>query len=86
MPRRRRRSFTPRFKARFALEVLSGLKSQAEVVRQHQLKPEVIARWKEIALEGLETLSQGGEQRDQDQDRIAEPFCYREGAPDLFPA
>jgi transposase-like protein len=72
MPKRRRRSFTPQFKAQVVLEVLSGLKSQAEVARQHKLKPELIARWKDIALEGLETLFQGGEQRDQDQDRIAE--------------
>ena len=72
MPKRRRRSFTPQFKAQAVLEVLSGLKSQAEVARQHKLKPELIARWKEIALGGLETLFQAGEQRNQDQDRIAE--------------
>ena len=72
MPKRRRRSFTPQFKAQVVLEVLSGLKSQAEVARQHKLKPELIARWKEIALEGLETLFRGDEQRNQDQDRIAE--------------
>ena len=72
MPKRHRRSFTPQFKAQVVLEVLSGAKSQAEVARQHKLKPELIARWKEIALEGLEGLFQGGQQRDQDQDRIAE--------------
>src|SRR5262249_39696664 len=72
MPQRRRRSFTPQFKAQVVLEVLSGLKSQAEVARQHKLKPELIARWKDIALAGLETLCQAGEQRDQDQDRSAE--------------
>jgi transposase-like protein len=72
MPKRRRRSFTPQFKAQVVLEVLAGLKSQAEVARQHKLKHELIARWKEVALEGLETLFQSGEQRDQDQDRIAE--------------
>jgi transposase-like protein len=66
MPKRRRRSFTAEFKARVVLEVLSGLKSQAGVARQHKLKPELIARWKDIALEGLETLFQGGEQRNQD--------------------
>jgi transposase-like protein len=54
------------------LEVLSGLKSQAEVARQHKLKPELIARWKDIALEGMEALFWGGEQRAQDVDRIAE--------------
>jgi transposase-like protein len=72
MPKRRRRSFTPQFKAQVVLEVLAGTRSQADVARQHKLKPELIARWKEIALDGLQTLFQGGEQRDQDQDRIAE--------------
>src|SRR3954471_3392930 len=72
MPKRRRRSFTAEFKAQVVLEVLSGLKSQADVARQHKLKPELIARWKKIALEGLETLFQGAEQRNEDQERIAE--------------
>jgi transposase len=72
MPKRRRRPFTAEFKAQVILEVLAGLKSQAEVARQHRLKPELVARWKETALDGLETLFRGGEQRDQDQERIAE--------------
>jgi len=72
MPKRRRRSFTPQFKAQIVLEVIAGLKSQAEVARQSKLKPELIALWKDIALEGLETLFQGGERGDQEQDRIAE--------------
>ena len=41
MPKRRRRSFTAEFKAQVVLEVLSGTKSQAEVARQHKLKPEL---------------------------------------------
>jgi transposase len=72
MPNRRRRSFTPQFKAQVVLEVLSGLRSQAEVARQHKLKPELIARWKDKALEGLEGLFQGEDRRGRDQDRIAE--------------
>ncbi|MCA1685039.1 MAG: transposase [Planctomycetia bacterium] len=70
MPNRRRRSFTAEFKAQVVLGVLSGTRSQAEAARQHKLKPELIARWKDIALDDLETLFRGGEQRDQD--RIAE--------------
>ncbi|HKM52895.1 MAG TPA: hypothetical protein VJY33_05740, partial [Isosphaeraceae bacterium] len=54
------------------LEVLAGLKRPSEIARQHKLKPELIARWKDIALEGLETLFQGEKQRSQDVDRIAE--------------
>jgi transposase-like protein len=72
MPKRRRRSFSPEFKAQVVLEVLSGLKSQADVARQHHLKPELIARWKEIAFQGLVTLFQAGERPDQYQGRIAE--------------
>ncbi|WP_165226638.1 hypothetical protein [Aquisphaera insulae] len=34
MPKRRRRAFTPQSRARVVLEVLSGLKGQAQVVRQ----------------------------------------------------
>src|SRR4051794_19252962 len=70
MPKRRRRSFTPQFKAQVVPEVLSGTRSQAEAARRHKLKPELVARWKEVALEGLETLFQAGEHRDQA--RIAE--------------
>ena len=42
MPNRRGRSFTPQFNAQVILEVLAGLESQAEVVRQHKVKPELI--------------------------------------------
>ena len=72
MPKRRRRSFTPQFKVQVILEVLSGQRSASEAARQHKRKPELISRWKDIALEGLEGLFQGDDQRSRDQDRIAE--------------
>lgn len=72
MSKRRRRSFTPEFKSRVVLEVLSGLKSQAEVARLHKLKPELVARWKDIDLDGLGTLFHAGDRPDREQDRIAE--------------
>jgi transposase-like protein len=56
MPKRRRRSFTPQFKAQVVLEVLSGQRSGSEVARQHKPKPELISRWMDVALEGLESL------------------------------
>src|SRR4051812_37915147 len=73
MPKRRLRPFTPEFEAQVALEVLAGLKSQAEVARRHRLKPGLVSRWKLIALEGLEGLFGGNDRRGRDQDRIAEP-------------
>ena len=72
MPKRRRRSFTSQFKAQVVLEVLSGQRSAAESARQHKLKPELISRWKDVALEGFVSLFQGDDQKGRDQDRIAE--------------
>ncbi len=37
MAKRKRRSFTPEFKAEVVLEALSGESSQAEVCRRHSL-------------------------------------------------
>jgi hypothetical protein len=58
--------------ARTVEHVLSGVRSQADVTRQHRLKPELLAPSKSIVLEGKDALFQGGEQRDHDEDRIAE--------------
>ena len=41
-----RRRFTPEFKARVVLELISGAKSLAEVCRHYQLNPQMVARWK----------------------------------------
>lgn len=41
-----RRTFTSAFKAQVILELLTGAKTSAELCRQHQLVPIVLARWK----------------------------------------
>jgi transposase len=41
-----RRTFTPAFKARVVLEELTGIKSAAEIGREHQLKPQLLSHWK----------------------------------------
>ena len=69
---RKRRRFTPEFKAQVVLEVLSGVQSPAEVCRRHALSPNLLTTWKATFLERAHTLFQGDEQRDEDQARIAE--------------
>ena len=69
---RKRRRFTPEFKAQVVLEVLSGVQSPAEVCRRHALSPNLLTTWKATVLERAHTLFQGDEQRDEDQARIAE--------------
>jgi transposase len=47
----KRRSFSGRFKAQVVLEVLTGVKSAAQVCREHGLKETVLSRWKQEFIE-----------------------------------
>ena len=69
---KKRRRFTPEFKAQVVLEVLTGAQSPAEVCSRHALSPNLLTTWKATFLEKAHTLFQGDEQRDADQARIAE--------------
>jgi transposase-like protein len=69
---KKRRRFTPEFKAQIVLEVLTGVQSPAEACRKHALSTNLLATWKAAFLEKAPTLFQGDEQRDEDQARIAE--------------
>jgi transposase len=72
MPRRTRRIFTPEFKARVALEALTGTAAQAELCRRHQISANLLALWKATLLERLPTVFQADEQRSAEAARIAE--------------
>src|SRR5947209_1656606 len=72
MAKRTRRSFTPQFKAQVVLAALSGAQSQAELCRQHGLKPELIALWKRTALDRLPTAFGAAPHDGQDAARVAE--------------
>ena|SRR5579871_3113242 len=72
MPKRSRRTFTPDFKARLVLDVLTGKQSQAELCRQHNLKPELLARWKVIFLQRMALVFEEEENRSHEAGRITE--------------
>lgn len=69
---RKHRQFTPEFKAELVLAVLTGLKTQAEVCGEHQIKPQVITHWKRQLIENAYRLFQCDEQHSVEQMRIAE--------------
>jgi transposase-like protein len=71
MPRTRR-SFSTQFKAQTVIDLLTGVRTQAEVCRQHKLSPQLVARWKAIALEQLHCLFDEESQPSPEQTRIAE--------------
>jgi transposase len=69
---KRRRRFTPEFKAQIVLEVLTGVQSSAEACRGPALSSNLLAAWKAAFLEQAPTIFQGDERRDEDQARSAE--------------
>jgi len=71
MPRTRR-NFSPQFKAQVVLDVLSGTITQAEICRQHNIKPQLLTNWKTTVLEGLASLFEEPTVQDPQQTRITE--------------
>jgi transposase len=67
-----RRKFTAEFKAQVVLDLVSGAKSAAELCRQHQLNPQLLARWKTEFLERAPLLFEQEAMQSQEQERIAE--------------
>ena len=68
----RRRTFTPEFKAKVVLEVLSGARNKAEVCRQYGLSASLISTWKAVFLEGAALVFDSDEHRSEEKARIAE--------------
>ena len=68
---RKRRKFTPEFKAQVTLEVLMGVKNSGEACREYGLKPEILSRWKAEFVANAHLVFRGDEQRSQEQARIA---------------
>jgi transposase-like protein len=64
-----RRKFTPEFKARVVLEMLSEEKSAAQASREYGVKDSVLSRWKQEFIERspmlFETAGQNNENQEQ---------------------
>lgn len=69
---RRRRRFTPEFKAKVVLEILTGMKTNAEVCREYALKEAQVSVWKRAFVERASLVFQSHEQRSREQARIAQ--------------
>jgi transposase len=68
----KRRTFSPEFKAQVVLEVLTGVKSGAQVCREHRIKDSVLSRWKQEFVERAPQLFARGERQSQEEERVAE--------------
>ena len=68
----KRRSFKPEFKARLVIEELTGVKTMAEICREHQLRAPVFSRWKAEFLKRAPEIFVTKPSRGDEQERIAE--------------
>jgi transposase-like protein len=66
------RTFSAEFKAQIVLEVLTGAKTSAEICRQHQIHPNLFARWRSTFLEQAPSIFNQEQTRSAEQERIAE--------------
>ena len=68
---KKRRDFTAKFKAEVVLEVLTGIKSAAQVCCEHKLNSQMLGRWKTVLVENAPTLFERGTKQNADQQRLA---------------
>jgi len=67
-----RQAFEPEFKARVVLQELTGVKSADEICREHDLEPQVLARWKTEFIERAPEVFATEPRQSDEQERIAE--------------
>ena len=73
MAKRKRRTFTPEFKATVVLEALSGESSQAEVCRCHNLSEDQLSKWKQQVVENVASVFASTDKRSSEAtERIAQ--------------
>ena len=68
----KRRNFKPEFKARVVIEELTGVKTVAEICREHQLRAPVFSRWKGEFLKRAPEIFATEPSRGDEQQRIVE--------------
>jgi transposase-like protein len=67
-----RRKYTPEYKARIVLEILTEQKSIAQASREYKIKDSVISRWKQEFIERSPMVFEQGRLKDERDQRIAE--------------
>ncbi|MHA2231282.1 MAG: transposase [Candidatus Hodarchaeales archaeon] len=67
-----RRKFSPEFKARVVLEIITDQMSTAQASREYGIKDSVLSRWKQEFIERSPQLFEQGTASDDRDQRIAE--------------
>ena len=68
----KRRKFTPEFKARVVLELISGEKGLMQASREYEIKDSLLSRWKQEFLVRAPQLFEQARRVDPQEERVAE--------------
>ena len=58
--KRKRKQYSGAFKAQIGLEALTGIKTTAQIARENQVHPLLVAQWKKIVRERLPEVFERG--------------------------
>jgi transposase len=67
------RQFAAAFKAKVALDIISGQKSAADICRERSLKSELVSKWKSQFLANAAKVFERQDQADPQEARIDRP-------------
>ncbi len=68
MTKRKRRTHSPEFKARVALEALKGIKPVHEIASDNEIHPVQVSQWKKELQEGMSEIFERKNGRSKDAD------------------
>ena len=69
----KRRTHSPEFKARVAMEAISGRKTIQEIAADHAIHPIQVSQWKKQLLDGAsELLTRGKKSKDREEGQAKE--------------
>jgi len=76
----KRRSYTPEFKFRIALEALKGMKTIAQIAQEQQVQPNQVRAWKkQLQEEGSQVFTRGHRRKDKERERQEEALYEQIG-------
>jgi putative transposase len=75
----KRRTHSPEFKARVAMEAISGRKRIQEIAADHAIHPIQVSLWKKQLLEGAsELFPRGKKSKDMDEVQVKEAELFQQ--------
>ena len=75
----KRRTHSPEFKARVAMEAISGRKTIQEIAADHAIHPIQVSQWKRQLLEGAsELFTRGKKSKDKEEGQAKEAELFQQ--------